>query len=53
MKNVEIVFKNRKVKFSDEVEKTQSTKKQKINPLDGMPTYFFASNVWQDIDDGH
>ena len=30
--NVELGFKNRKVKFSDEVEKTQCAKKQKLIP---------------------
>ena len=44
MKNVEIGLKNRKVKFSDKVEKTQSTKKQEINSLYGLPKDFFSYN---------
>ena len=51
VKKVELWFKNRKVKFSDEDEKTQSAKK--INPSDGMPTDFFAPNRKQDINGGH
>ena len=43
----------KKVKFSDEVEKTQSAYKQKLNPPDGIPTDFFACNGRQEIDDGH
>ena len=46
-------IKNRKVKLSDEVENTQYDKKQKLNPSGGMPTDFFASNGWQEINDGH
>ena len=49
----ELLFKNRKEKLSDEVEKTQSAKKEKLNPLDGMPTVFFASNGWKEVDEGH
>ena len=41
------------MKFSDEVEKTQSAKINKLNPSDGTPTDFFASNVPQEVDDGH
>ena len=53
MNNVELGFKNRKVKFSDEVENTQSATKQKLNPSDGIPKDFFASNGRQEVDDGH
>ena len=49
---VEIGLKNRRVKFSDEVEKTQSAENF-FNPPDGMPTDFFASNGQKEIDDGH
>ena len=51
MKNVEVGFKNIKVKFSDEVENTQSTFKKSNHP-DDMPTDFFSSNGRQDIVDG-
>ena len=40
-----------KVKFSAEVENTQSAKKQKLHPPDGMHTDFFASNGRQEIYD--
>ena len=53
MNNVELGFKNRKVKFSDEVENTQSATKQKLNPSDGIPKDFFASNGRQEVDDIH
>ena len=45
VKIVELGFKNRQIKFSDEVEKSQSAFK-KLNPPDGMSTDFFASNGW-------
>ena len=51
--NVELGFKNRKVEFSDEVENTQDAKKWKLNPSDGIPTEFFASNGRQEVDDGY
>ena len=41
---VELGFKNRKAKFIDKVENTESAKKQKLNPSDGMPTNILASN---------
>ena len=53
MNNVELGFKNRKVKLSNEVENTQSAKKQKVNPLDGISTDFFASYGRQEVDDDH
>ena len=46
-------IKNRKLKFSDEVENTQSAKINKLNPPDGMPTDFFASNGQQEVYYGH
>ena len=41
----ELGFKNRQLNFSDEVENTQSAKKQKLNPPDGTPTDVFCTQL--------
>ena len=51
VKRVESGLKNRQLKFSDEVRKTQSTKRQKLNTLYVILTEFFASNRRQDVND--
>ena len=49
MRNAELGFKNRQVKFSDEVENNQSTLEEEKKSPDGMPTEFFLSNGGQEI----
>ena len=53
VRNAELGFKNRQVKFSDEVENNQSTLEEEKKSLDGMPTEFFVSNGRQEIDDSN
>ena len=53
MNNDELGFKNNKVKFSNEVEQTQSAKRQTSNLLDVISAHFFGSNRRQEMDDSH
>ena len=53
MNNSELGLKKRQAKFSDEVEKTQYAKINKLNPPNGMPTGFLVANGRQDKYNSH